>query len=91
MSRGGPNTYNETNMVFRSRLPTKGWYPGPIASDVHGLSVSLSLVTRMYYRKTAGQIEMPFSTWGRVGPNNHVLDVGRDPLRGRGNFGVRKE
>ena len=24
---------------FRSRLPTEGWYPGPIASDVHGLSV----------------------------------------------------
>ena len=24
--------------IFRSRLPTEGWYPGPIVSDVHGLS-----------------------------------------------------
>ena len=28
----------ESQSIFRSRLPTEGWYPGPIASDVHGLS-----------------------------------------------------
>jgi len=43
-----------------------------------------------YCRKMAGRIEMPLGMWGGVDPSNHVLDVGRDPLRGRGNFGVGK-
>jgi len=30
--------------------------------------------------KTAEPIEMPFGTWARVGPWNHVLDGGPDPL-----------
>ena len=55
-------------IIVRSRLPTEGSNPGPILSDVHGLSVSLSLVTRMYYRKTAGRIEMPLSMWRGVNP-----------------------
>ena len=37
--------------------------------------------------KTAGSIEIVFGVWGGVGPNNHVLDGGPDPPRGRGNFG----
>ena len=84
-----------TSRIFRSRLPTEGWYPGPIASDVHGLSVCLSdvrclLVTTMNCGKTAGPIEMPFGKWGGVGHSHHVLDGGPDPPTGRGNFGVGK-
>ena len=30
------------------------------------MTVSLSLVTGMYYRKTAGPIEMPFGVWDVV-------------------------
>jgi len=30
--------------------------------------------------KTAEPITMPFGTWARVDPNNHVLDGGPDPL-----------
>ena len=62
----------------------------PILSDVHGLSVSLSLVTRMYFGKTAGPIEMPFGMWGRVGDSHHVLEGGPDPPTGMVNFGVGK-
>ena len=52
------------------------------------LSVSLSLVMRMYCGKTAGPIEMPFGTWSWVGHSNHVLDVGPDLPRASGYFGV---
>ena len=38
----------------------------------------------------AGPIEMPFGMWSGVGHSNHVLDVGPDPPRGKGNFGVGK-
>ena len=65
----------------------------PIASHVHGLSVSPSvrlMVTRMYCGKTAGPIEMPFSMWGGVGHSHHVLDGGPDPPTGRGNLGLGK-
>ena len=63
----------------------------PIASHVHGLSVSLSvslLDTRMYCGKTAGPIKMPFGVWRGVGHGHHVLDGGPDPPRGRDNFQV---
>ena len=53
----------------------------PILSDVHGRSVSLSLVTRMCCGKTARPIEMPFGMWGGVGDSHHVLDGGPDPPR----------
>jgi len=62
----------------------------PILSDVHGLSVSLSLVTRMYCGKTAKPIKMPFGLWGGVGDSHHVLDGGSDPPTGRGKFGVKR-
>ena len=31
-------------------------------------------------------MEMPFGLWTWMGPRNHVLDGGRDPPMGRGNF-----
>ena len=66
----------------------------PILSDVHGrsvcLSLSLSLVSRMYCGKTAGPIEMLFGMWGGVGDSHHVLDGGLDPPTGKGSFGVGK-
>jgi len=34
--------------------------------------------------KTAEPIKMPFGVW--IGSRNHVLDGGRDPCMGRGNF-----
>ena len=37
-----------------------------ILSDVHGLSVSLSLVTLMHCDKMAEPIEMPLGMWGEV-------------------------
>jgi len=30
--------------------------------------------------KTAEPVEMPFRFWAWMGPRNHVLDVGPDPL-----------
>jgi len=63
----------------------------PIASHVHGLSLSVCLlVTRMYCGKTAGPIEMPFGMWGGVGHSHHVLDGVRIPPTGRDNFEVGK-
>jgi len=37
--------------------------------------------------KTAIAIEIPFWLLTRVGQRNHILDVGLDTARGRGNFG----
>jgi len=37
--------------------------------------------------KTAEPIEMPVGWVTRLSPWNHVLDVGQDPARLRGNFG----
>ena len=37
---------------------------------------------------TAKPIDMPFWMKTRVGTENHVLDGGPDPSRGRGIFGV---
>ena len=50
------------------------------------MSVCLSLVTRMYYGKTAVPIEMPFGMWGAVGDSHHVLDGGPDLPHGKGKF-----
>jgi len=36
--------------------------------------------------KMAEPIKMSFGLWARMGPRNHVLDWGPDPLTGRGNF-----
>jgi len=36
--------------------------------------------------KTAEPIEMSFAVWTLVGPGNHVLGGGPDPLRGGGTF-----
>ena len=36
--------------------------------------------------KTAEPIEMPFDLRTQVGPKNHVLDGGPDPLKGRGKY-----
>ena len=41
----------------------------------------------MSREETAGSMEMAFGVWGAVGPSNHVLDGGPDPLMVRGNFG----
>ena len=54
------------------------------------LSVCLS-VTLVYFAKSAAPIKMPFGVLVLVGPSNHVLDWGLDPLGGRGSFGMRKE
>ena len=35
---------------------------------------------------TAGLVEMALGMWGAVGPSNHVLDGGLDPLMVRGNY-----
>jgi len=43
-------------------------------------------VTLVSPAKTAEPIKMPFGLRTRVGRGNHVLDVGPDPLMGRGNF-----
>ena len=52
----------------------------PIVTDavVVGLSVGLS-VTIVSPAKTAEPINMPFGSWTRVGPTNHVLDGHSDP------------
>ena len=50
-----------------------------------GLSVSLS-VTLVSPAKTAPLIKMLFGLRTRVGPRNHVLDGGPDPLMGMDNF-----
>jgi len=42
-------------------------------------SVGLS-VTVVSLAQTAELIEMPFVVWIQVGPGNHVLDRGADPL-----------
>jgi len=46
------------------------------------LSVSL-LVTTVSPTKTDEPITVPFGVWTWVGPRNHVLGGGRDPLAGR--------
>jgi len=50
-----------------------------------GRSVSLS-VTVVSPAKTAEPIEMPFGLRTRVGPRNHIFDVGQHPPMGRDNF-----
>jgi len=45
-----------------------------------GLSVCLSVVL-VSPAKTAEQIEMPFGSWARMGPRNHVLNKGPQVLR----------
>jgi len=39
-------------------------------------------VTVVRPAKTDEPIEMPVGSWARVGPRNHVLDWGPDPLMG---------
>ena len=43
-------------------------------------------VTLVSPAKTAVPIEMPFGLGTQVGPRNHVLNGGPDPLMWRGNF-----
>jgi len=43
-------------------------------------------VTLVSPAKTAAPLEMPFGLRTRVGPRNHVLGRGPDPLMGRGSF-----
>jgi len=43
-------------------------------------------VTLVSPAKTAAPLEMPFGLRTRLGPRNHVLGQGPDPLMGRGNF-----
>ena len=43
-------------------------------------------VTLLSPAKTAERVEMPFGLRTQVGPENHVLDGGPDPLMGKGNF-----
>ena len=64
----------------------------PVLSHVQSLSlsVSLSLVTRMYYGKTAKPIEMSFGLWDGVGHGHHVLDGSPDLPTEKGNFGMGK-
>ena len=50
----------------------------PIVTDRVESSVGRSL-TLVSPAKTAEPIEMLFELWTRVGPGNHVLDVGPDP------------
>ena len=47
-------------------------------------SMSAYVVAYVYFVKTADSIEMPFGVVCRVGPRNHVLDGGPDPLREAG-------
>ena len=47
------------------------------------LGLSVTLVSRA---KTAEPIVTPFGLRTRVGPGNHTLDGGLDPIMGRGNF-----
>jgi len=61
----------------------------PIVTDGLTLSVCRSValsVTTVSHAKSAEPIEMPLRLWTRVGPRNHVLDGGPDPLMWRGNF-----
>ena len=44
------------------------------------LSLSLAIVSIVSPAKTAEPIEVPFGMWTPVGPRNHVLDGGPDPL-----------
>jgi len=57
----------------------------PIVTDRVAWSVGLS-VTLMSPAKAAEPIEMSFGLRTWVGPGNHVLDGGPDPLMGRVNF-----
>ena len=56
-----------------------------IATDVWCVVCVCASETLMYPAKTAGPIEMTFGVCGWVGPSNHVLDGGPDPL-GEGQF-----
>ena len=49
--------------------------------------MSVRVRYEQYPAKMAGPIEMPFGTWARVGPINHVLDGGPDPLMIWGTLG----
>ena len=82
-------------VIFRSRLPTEGWNPGPILSDVgvcHSVCLSLCLSVVGHadvyiVAKTAGPIEMPFGMRGGVGHSNTCIRWGFGPPTGRGSFG----
>jgi len=51
-----------------------------------GLSVCVSVCHTSKPAKMAKPIEMPFGLRTLVGPGNHVLYGGPDPLMGNGNF-----
>jgi len=59
------------------------------STDRLAWSVGLS-VTLVSPAKMAAPIEMPFGSNTWVGPGNHVLDGGSDPLMERGNFEEEK-
>jgi len=57
----------------------------PIVTDRVAWSVGWS-VTLVSPTKTAEPIEVPFGLRTRLGPGNHVVDVGPDTHMGRGSF-----
>jgi len=49
-------------------------------------SMVCQYITIVSPAKAAEPIEKPFGLWIRMGPRNHVLDGGPDPLMRKGNF-----
>jgi len=56
----------------------------PYESAVRGKDMPNN--TAVSCARMAELIEMPFGLWTLVGPRNHVLDVGPDRPKRRGNF-----
>jgi len=60
--------------------------PGAILEVFFPIDNALNSITFGTHTKMAEPIQMPCGLMTRVGPRYHVLDVGPDPPRGRGNF-----